>query len=83
MILDAPSLAHAEAAPLARCCDGAYLVVRLGHTARRAVAEAAHALRAKAADCWAAWWSSRKQFTFRTAKHGGQARPLHGSKNTH
>ena len=47
MILDAPSLAHAEAAPLARCCDGAYLVVRLGHTARRAVAEAARALRAK------------------------------------
>lgn len=46
VLLDMPSLEHAEASRLARCCDAVYLVVRLGHTARRAVAEAAGLLRA-------------------------------------
>jgi Mrp family chromosome partitioning ATPase len=46
VLLDAPSLAHEETLPLLRCCDGVYLVVRLGHTARRAVADAARLLRA-------------------------------------
>jgi Mrp family chromosome partitioning ATPase len=45
VLLDMASLAHAEVAPLAQCCDGVYLVVRLGHTARRAVAEAARVIR--------------------------------------
>ena len=40
VLLDTASLAHSEVTPLARCCDGVYLVVRLGHTTRRAVAEA-------------------------------------------
>jgi Mrp family chromosome partitioning ATPase len=46
VLLDAPSLAYAEAARLAGCCDGVYLAVRLGHTSRRAVAEAARVIRA-------------------------------------
>jgi len=45
VLLDMASLTHAEVAPLARYCDGVYLVVRLGHTARRAVAEAARVIR--------------------------------------
>ena len=45
VLLDGPSLVHPEAVSMARRCDGAYLVVRLGHTARRAVAEAADVLR--------------------------------------
>ena len=45
VLLDMASLTHAEVAPLARHCDGVYLVVRLGHTARRAVAEAARVIR--------------------------------------
>ncbi len=45
VLLDTASLAHSEVTPLARCCDGVYLVVRLGHTTRRAVAEAARAIR--------------------------------------
>jgi Mrp family chromosome partitioning ATPase len=49
VLLDGPSLVHPEAAPMARRCDGAYLVVRLGHTARRAVAEAADVLQAAGA----------------------------------
>jgi polysaccharide biosynthesis transport protein len=49
VLLDMCSLAHAEAAPLAGCCDGVYLAVRLGHTARRAVAQAARVLRASGA----------------------------------
>lgn len=44
-LLDMPSLAHAETAPLACCCDGVLLVVRLGRTARRAVAEASRLIR--------------------------------------
>ncbi len=46
VLLDTPSLAYPEAAWMTRRCDGVYLVVRLGHTARRAVAEAAHVVRA-------------------------------------
>ena len=46
VLLDTPSLAHAEAASMAAGCDGVYLVVRLGHTARRAVADAARLIRA-------------------------------------
>ncbi len=45
VLLDMASLTHAEVAPLARHCDGVYLVVRLGHTARRAVTEAASVIR--------------------------------------
>jgi Mrp family chromosome partitioning ATPase len=45
VLVDAPSLAHPEVAPMAKRCDGVYLVVRLGHTARRAVAEAAEVIR--------------------------------------
>jgi Mrp family chromosome partitioning ATPase len=41
VLLDMASLVHPEAAPLLQCCDGVYLVVRLGYTPRRAVAEAA------------------------------------------
>ena len=44
VLLDVPSLEHAEPTPLMRRCDGVYLVVRLGHTARRAVTEAAQAI---------------------------------------
>jgi Mrp family chromosome partitioning ATPase len=40
-ILDMASLRHAETAPVLRHCDGVCLVVRLGHTPRRAVKEAA------------------------------------------
>jgi Mrp family chromosome partitioning ATPase len=39
-LLDMASLEHAETASLLRHCDGVCLVVRLGHTARRAVVEA-------------------------------------------
>jgi Mrp family chromosome partitioning ATPase len=45
VLLDLPSLAHPEAAALASFCDCAYLVVRLGHTGRRAVADAARLIR--------------------------------------
>lgn len=45
VLLEAASLAHPETAPLAHCCDGAYLVVRLGHTPRRAVVDAARLIR--------------------------------------
>lgn len=45
VLLDLPSLAHAEVAPLAGACDGVYLVVRLGYTPRSAVAEAARVIR--------------------------------------
>lgn len=40
-ILDMASLAHHETAPLLRHCDGVCLAVRVGHTPRRAVKEAA------------------------------------------
>jgi Mrp family chromosome partitioning ATPase len=45
VLLDLASLAHAEVAPLAGCCDGVYLVVRLGCTPRSAVAAAARVIR--------------------------------------
>ena len=44
-LLDASSLEHHEAIQLAQYCDGVYLVVRLGHTSRRTMAEAARAVR--------------------------------------
>ena len=47
VLLDTPSLEHTEAVPIMRYCDGMYLVVRLGHTARRAVSEAVHAINAR------------------------------------
>jgi Mrp family chromosome partitioning ATPase len=40
VLLDMDSLEHVESADLLKRCDGVCLVVRLGHTARRAVAEA-------------------------------------------
>jgi len=43
-LLDAPSLLYPEVAALGGRCDGIYLVVRLGHTIRRAVGEAARAI---------------------------------------
>jgi hypothetical protein len=43
-ILDMASLAHREIAPVLRHCDGVCLVVRLGHTPRRAVKEAARVI---------------------------------------
>jgi Mrp family chromosome partitioning ATPase len=45
VLIDAASLAHPEAVALAQHCDGMYLVVRLGRTPRRAVAEAAKVIR--------------------------------------
>jgi Mrp family chromosome partitioning ATPase len=45
VLLDAASLAHPEVAPMASCCDGVFLVVRLGYTPQRAVAEAARVIR--------------------------------------
>jgi polysaccharide biosynthesis transport protein len=45
VLVDMGSLEHIEAANLVRRCDGVCLVVRLGHTARRAVAEAARVVR--------------------------------------
>ena len=44
MLLDAPSLLFPEVAVLGAHCDGIYLVVRLGHTIRRAVGEAARVI---------------------------------------
>lgn len=44
VLLDAASLTHAEVAPMVSCCDGVYLVVRLGYTPHRAVAEAARVI---------------------------------------
>ncbi len=46
VLLDMASLTHAEVAPLAALCDGVYLVVRLGHTPRRAITEAARVIHA-------------------------------------
>ena len=45
VLLDMPSLVHPEVASIARYCDGIYLVVRVGHTARRAVTQAARVIR--------------------------------------
>jgi Mrp family chromosome partitioning ATPase len=46
VLLDCLSLEHTEPGRFLRRCDGVYLVVRLGHTARRAVSEAARVIRA-------------------------------------
>jgi len=48
VLVDAASLAHAEAALLVRHCDATCLVVRLGHTPRRALGEAVQAVEANA-----------------------------------
>lgn len=45
VLIDTASLAHPEVAPIAGCCTGTYLVVRLGHTTRRAVGEAVDTIR--------------------------------------
>jgi len=45
VLLDTASLLYPEVGPMAGCCDGVYLVVRLGHTLRRAVGEAASVIR--------------------------------------
>jgi Mrp family chromosome partitioning ATPase len=45
VLVDMGSLVHVEAANLVRRCDGVCLVVRLGHTARRAVGEAVRVVR--------------------------------------
>jgi Mrp family chromosome partitioning ATPase len=47
VLVDVPSMIHNDAAPLARCCDGVYLVVRLGSTARRTLIDAAATIRVK------------------------------------
>ncbi len=41
VLLDAPSLAHPEAAPLASHCEGTYLVVRLGQSSPRQIRQSA------------------------------------------
>ncbi|MCE5268665.1 MAG: hypothetical protein LLG00_12345 [Planctomycetaceae bacterium] len=46
VLLDCPSLEHAETSLMLRECDGVYLVVRLGHTSRRAVVEASEVIHA-------------------------------------
>ncbi len=46
VLLDTSSLAHRQVAPMGRYCSGVYLVVRLGHTPRRAAREAAMAIEA-------------------------------------
>lgn len=45
-ILDMASLEHPETVSLLQHCDAVYLVVRLGHTSRRAVAEAGRVIKA-------------------------------------
>ena len=47
VLLDTPSLEHEEPTPITRYCDGVYLVVRLGRTPQRAVAEAVEAINAR------------------------------------
>ncbi len=44
VLVNAPSLAHRETAPVAADCSGTLLVVRLGHTVRRAVGESVLAI---------------------------------------
>jgi Mrp family chromosome partitioning ATPase len=41
VLVDLPSLEHAEATALLRHCSGVYMTVRLGHTPRHAISEAA------------------------------------------
>jgi Mrp family chromosome partitioning ATPase len=40
VLVDAASLSRDESIPMVRCCEGVYLVVRLGHSTRRTVREA-------------------------------------------
>jgi Mrp family chromosome partitioning ATPase len=47
VLLDAVSLEHADAWPMLERCDGAYLVVCIGRTKRRALHQAASAFRAR------------------------------------
>jgi Mrp family chromosome partitioning ATPase len=51
-ILDLASLEHPETNALLRHCDGVCLVVRLGHTARRAVGEAGRVIAANGGRLW-------------------------------
>jgi len=44
VLLDTSSLHHREVAPIARCCDAVYLVLRAGQTTRRAARQAARAI---------------------------------------
>ncbi len=44
VLIDTPSLANPDVGPLTRCCDGVYLVVRLGRTPRIAVRQATRAI---------------------------------------
>jgi Mrp family chromosome partitioning ATPase len=46
VLLECASLEHAETTSLVRHCEGVYVVVRFGHTARRAVVEAGRVVRA-------------------------------------
>ena len=45
VLLDTASLAYPEVAPLSESCDGTYLVIRVGRTARRAARQAARLIR--------------------------------------
>jgi Mrp family chromosome partitioning ATPase len=45
ILVDLASLTHPEASQFITHCDGVYLVVRLGHTSRRATAEAVRVIR--------------------------------------
>jgi Mrp family chromosome partitioning ATPase len=51
-LLDLASLEHAETVSLLPHCDGVCLVVRLGHTSHRAVAEAGHVISASGCPLW-------------------------------
>ncbi len=44
ILIDAVSLVHPFAAPMARHCEGVYLVVQLGHTSRQAIRQAVKVL---------------------------------------
>jgi Mrp family chromosome partitioning ATPase len=44
VLVDAPSMACPEAAQMTCCCEGSYLVVRLGRTSGRALRQAARAI---------------------------------------
>ena len=51
LLLDAATVAHGEAAELAHACDGAYLVVTLGQTTRRAAHRRSTSSRSLAGGC--------------------------------
>jgi len=44
VLLDTSSLHHREVAPIGRCCDGVYLLLRAGQTTRRAAQQAVQAV---------------------------------------